>query len=125
MAGLLGVPRLLDAMRAHYGAVPSPDTARPPACGGGLLPAELRALRQGLLNTALSLLLHSAVPHHKATRIAPDDIQVHAMATSQLQDTRKRILRDLRGMPTCCLQLCNACLKGLACQTQLPGQELT
>ena len=83
MAALLGVPRLLDAMRAHYGTLPSPDAARPPACGGGLLPAELRALRQGLLNTALSLLLHSAVPHHKATRIATDNIQVHMLASVQ------------------------------------------
>ena len=80
MAALLGVPRLLDAMRAHYGTLPSPDAARPPACGGGLLPAELRALRQGLLNAALSLLLHSAVPHHKASRIATDDIQVRMLA---------------------------------------------
>ncbi len=84
MAALLGVPRLLDAMRAHYGTAPSPDAARPPACGGGLLPAELRALRQGLLNTALSLLLHSAVPHHKATRIATDDIQVPMLAPPSL-----------------------------------------
>jgi hypothetical protein len=72
---LLGVPRLLDAMRAHYGGLPSPDTVRPPAAGGNLLPAELRALRQGLLNVALSLLHLSAVPSHKAPRIAPEDIQ--------------------------------------------------
>ena len=76
MAAMLGVPRLLDAMRAHYGGAPSPDAVRPPACGGGLLPAELRALRQGLLSAALSLLLHAAAPHHKASRIASDDIQV-------------------------------------------------
>lgn len=76
VAALLGVPRLLDAMRAHFGGAPSQDAARPPACGGGLLPAELRALRQGLLNTALSLLLHCAVPHHKASHVALDDIQV-------------------------------------------------
>ena len=76
VAGLLGVPRLLDAMRAHFGGAPSQDAARPPACGGGLLPAELRALRQGLLNAALSLLLHCTVPHHKASRVALDDIQV-------------------------------------------------
>lgn len=75
MSALLGVPRLLDAMRAHYGGVASPDAARPPAGGGGLLPAELRALRQGLLNVALSLLHLSAIPSHKAPRIAPDDIQ--------------------------------------------------
>jgi hypothetical protein len=76
VAALLGVPRQLDAMRAHYGGVPSQDAARPPACGGGLLPAELRALRQGLLNAALTLLLHCAVPHHKASRVALGDIQV-------------------------------------------------
>lgn len=121
VAVLLGVPRLLDAMRAHYGAVPSPDTARPPACGGGLLPAELRALRQGLLNTALSLLLHLAVPHHKATRIATDDIQVHVMATSQMLDTRKRILCILCGDAYASLLVCHACLKGKTCHTQIPS----
>ena len=83
MSALLGVPRLLDAMRAHYGGVASPDTARPPAGGGGLLPAELRALRQGLLNVALSLLHLSVVPSHKAPRIAPDDTQA-STCTMQL-----------------------------------------
>lgn len=41
----------------HAGALwrcPLPDTARPPACGGGLLLAKLRVLRQGLLSTTLS-----------------------------------------------------------------------
>lgn len=76
VAALLGVPRLLDAMRTHFGAAASPNAARPPACGGGLLPAELRALRQGLLNAALSLLLATGGPPHKASRIAADDIQV-------------------------------------------------
>jgi hypothetical protein len=75
VSALLGVPRLLDAMRAHYGGLPSADAVRPPACGGGLLPAELRALRQGLLNVALSLLHLSAVPAHKTARIAPEDVQ--------------------------------------------------
>ena len=84
MAALLGVPRLLCAMRAHYGSVMSPDAARPPACGGGLLPAELRALRQGLLNAALSLLLHTAVPHHKASRIATDGVQVRSPAAAHV-----------------------------------------
>jgi hypothetical protein len=80
VSALLGVPRLLDAMRAHYGGVASADAARPPAGAGGLLPAELRALRQGLLNVALSLLHLSAVPSHKAPRIAPHDVQACPLA---------------------------------------------
>ena len=62
VSALLGVPRILDALRAHYGGVPSSPDAGRPACGGGLQPAELRALRQGLLNVALSLLAAQSVP---------------------------------------------------------------
>lgn len=76
MSALLGVPRLLDGLRGHYGGVPSADAARPPAAGGALLPAELRALRQGLLNVALSLLASQAVPAHKAPRIPAEHVQV-------------------------------------------------
>ena len=80
MGARLGVPRLLDAMRAHYGGVPSSqDALCPAACGGGLLPAELRALRQGLLNVVLALLHSAAVPSHKAVRIAPEDIQARGV----------------------------------------------
>jgi hypothetical protein len=87
VGALLGVPQLLDAMRAHYGGVPSsPDALRPPACGGGLLPLELRALRQGLLDVALTL-LHAplgAPGSHRPHRIAPEGVQARARMSSSL-----------------------------------------
>ncbi|KAK9905588.1 hypothetical protein WJX75_002584 [Coccomyxa subellipsoidea] len=105
VSALLGVPRLLDAMRAHYGGVASADAARPPAGAGGLLPAELRALRQGLLNVALSLLHLSAVPSHKAPRIAPHDVQAlisfigDCSDVATLEDVLIAILDLLRHTP--------------------------
>ena len=80
VSALLGVPRILDALRAHYGGVPSSPDAGRPACGGGLQPVELRALRQGLLNVALSLLAAQSVPSHKAPRILAEDMQVRLCA---------------------------------------------
>lgn len=47
-AEALAGPRLLDAVRAHYGtrgAAPLPEADRP-AAGGDLAPTDLRALRQ-------------------------------------------------------------------------------
>lgn len=95
----------MDAMRAHYGGVPSPDSMRPPACGGGLLLAELRALRQGLLNVALSLLHSSSAPSHKAPRFMPDDIQAlvafigDCPDVAMLEDVLIAILDLLRHTP--------------------------
>ena len=71
---LLGVPRLLDAIRAHYWVQASPDSLRPAAAGGHLLPEEMRELRRGLLHVARILLRLSL--HNRSARISWADVQV-------------------------------------------------
>ena len=74
---LLGVPRLLDAARAHYWTQPSQDAVRPPAGGGALGPGELQELRRGLLTVARTLLRQSVQPGNWQAKPSWADVQVH------------------------------------------------
>lgn len=56
---VVGVPRLLDAFRAHYFEVAAPPDSLRAAYGGKLTSEELRGIRRGLLDV-VGLLLRAA-----------------------------------------------------------------
>ncbi|KAK9836952.1 hypothetical protein WJX81_002248 [Elliptochloris bilobata] len=77
VAEALAGPRLLDAIREHYGtpgAAALPEAGRP-AAGRGLAGADVRALRQGLLKTALVVMQRAALPAAASATRAASDVQ--------------------------------------------------
>lgn len=80
---LLGVPQLLDAVRAHYWTVPGPDAVKPPAGGGG--GGATRELRRGVLAVARVLLRQSAQPANWRPKSSWADVQVAASASTLIR----------------------------------------
>ncbi len=82
VAQVLPVPRLLDAVRQHYGPVQATDAARS-AAGGVLTPMELRLIRRGfLLEVAGTLLQKLAVSHLRPVPLDPDVAQVPLLSSN-------------------------------------------
>ncbi|KAK9824084.1 hypothetical protein WJX72_007613 [[Myrmecia] bisecta] len=74
---LMGVPRILDSIRAHHGEAASPDAVRP----SSLQAEEVRALRRGLLEVAGAIMRTTMLPSQQRLppevppRAAPADLQ--------------------------------------------------
>ena len=107
---LLGVPRLLDAARAHYWTQPSQDSVRPPAGGGALGPDELQELRRGLLTVARTLLRQSVQPGNWQAKPSWADVQVQNHSTGRVLMERKLRAQGSAGMARHCSAPQQSCL---------------
>ena len=75
-SNLMGVPRLLDVIRAHYWTTPGQDSEKLPAGEGRLSEAELMEIRRGLLNITRVLMQHSILHGTWRSERSWGDIQV-------------------------------------------------
>ena len=73
---LLGVPKLLDVIKANYWTLAGPDSDKLPAGGGKLSEAEIVELRRAVLHTTRILMQHSILSGTWRSERSWADIQV-------------------------------------------------
>ena len=73
---LLGVPKLLDVIKAYYWTLGGPDSDKVPAGGGKLSEAEIVELRRAVLHTTRILMQHSILSGTWRSERSWADIQV-------------------------------------------------
>ena len=75
----LGVPRLLDVVRAYYFTSPLPDSEKQRAGEGRLTGAEIVELRRSILNITRILMQHSVLNGTWRSERSWGDVQVGGM----------------------------------------------
>lgn len=83
----MGVPRLLDGIRAHYGTLHTPDSQEP-VCYAHMPPDQLRMLRKGMLDVTGSMLRLSSTAAAAAVAANQQGADVQTGANITVEDVQ-------------------------------------